>query len=45
VRGFVETANSATLDVESFGQGFLVMSVTPHKYWQSPSTAPASRPW
>ncbi len=34
VRAFVETANSATLDVESFGQGFLVMSVTPHKYWQ-----------
>jgi hypothetical protein len=29
----VETANSATLEVESFGQGFLVMSVTPHKYW------------
>jgi hypothetical protein len=29
-----ETANTATLDVESFGQGFLVMSVTPHKYWQ-----------
>lgn len=34
VHGLVETANSATLDVESFGQGFLVMSVTPHKYWQ-----------
>ena len=30
----VETANRATLDVESFGQGFLVMSVTPHKYWR-----------
>jgi hypothetical protein len=29
-----ETANSATLDVESFGQGLLVMSVTPHKYWR-----------
>jgi Bacterial membrane protein YfhO. len=28
-----ETANTATLDVESSGQGFLVMSVTPHKYW------------
>jgi hypothetical protein len=28
-----ETANSATLDVESFGQGFLIFSVTPHKYW------------
>jgi hypothetical protein len=28
-----ETANTATLDVECAGQGFLVMSVTPHKYW------------
>jgi hypothetical protein len=28
-----ETANTAALDVESAGQGFLVMSVTPHKYW------------
>jgi len=34
VRQAVETANRATLDVESFGQGFLVMSVTPHKYWR-----------
>jgi hypothetical protein len=34
VRGVRETANSATIDVESFGQGFLVMSVTPHKYWR-----------
>ena len=34
VRSVVETANQATLDVESFGQGFLVMSVTPHKYWR-----------
>jgi len=33
VRRVVETANTATLDVESAGQGFLVMSVTPHKYW------------
>jgi hypothetical protein len=33
VRRIDETANTATLDVESFGQGFLVMSVTPHKYW------------
>ena len=33
VRHIVETANTATLDVESFGQGFLIMSVTPHKYW------------
>jgi len=34
VRGVRETANSAVIDVESFGQGFLVMSVTPHKYWR-----------
>ena len=34
VHGYRETANSATLDVESFGQGFLVMSITPHKYWR-----------
>src|SRR5579859_4327464 len=33
VRSVVETANRATIDVDSFGQGFLVMSVTPHKYW------------
>lgn len=33
VSRIVETANTATLDVESSGQGFLVMSVTPHKYW------------
>jgi len=30
----VETANTAAMDVESSGQGFLVMSVTPHKYWR-----------
>ncbi len=29
-----ETANDAFLDVESFGRGFLVMSVTPHRYWR-----------
>ena len=34
VRGVKETANRAVIDVESFGQGFLVMSVTPHKYWR-----------
>jgi hypothetical protein len=28
-----ETSNSATLEVESFGQGFLVISVTPNKFW------------
>jgi hypothetical protein len=34
VRSARESANDATLDVESFGRGFLVMSVTPHKYWR-----------
>src|SRR5207237_600157 len=34
VRRVQETANSATLDVVSNGQGLLVMSVTPHKYWR-----------
>jgi len=34
IRSLRETANDAFLDVESFGNGFLVMSVTPHKYWQ-----------
>jgi hypothetical protein len=29
-----ETANTATLDVESRGEGLLVMSITPHKYWR-----------
>jgi uncharacterized membrane protein YfhO len=29
-----ESANDAMIDVESFGRGFLVMSVTPHKYWR-----------
>lgn len=33
VRSVNETANSATLDVVSNGQGLLVMSVTPNKYW------------
>jgi hypothetical protein len=33
VRSVAETPNTATLDVESPGQGFLVMSVTRHKYW------------
>jgi len=33
VHNVTETANTARLDVESFGQGFLVMSVTTHKYW------------
>lgn len=34
VHGVRETPNRAELDVESFGQGFLVMSVTTHKYWR-----------
>ena len=29
-----ETANTAVIDVESHGRGFLVISVTPHKYWR-----------
>jgi len=33
VRRVAETANTATIDVDSYGQSFLVMSVTPHKYW------------
>jgi hypothetical protein len=34
VTGYRETANTATIDVEAQGRGFLVMSVTPHKYWK-----------
>jgi hypothetical protein len=33
VRNVRETANTARLDVETGGRAFLVMSVTPHKYW------------
>jgi hypothetical protein len=33
VLAVTETANTARIDVQSFGQGFLVMSITPHKYW------------
>jgi hypothetical protein len=33
VHGYEETANTAAIDAESSGRGFLVMSVTPHKYW------------
>jgi hypothetical protein len=33
VRSVRETANTADLDVESYGHGFLVMSVTRHKFW------------
>jgi len=34
VHGVRETHNTATLDVASDGRGFLVMSVTPNKYWR-----------
>lgn len=34
ITSVTETANTAALEVESLGQGFLVMSITPHKYWQ-----------
>ncbi|HEY3055686.1 MAG TPA: hypothetical protein VGK31_07125 [Thermoanaerobaculia bacterium] len=34
IRSVRETANDTFLDVESFGRGFLVMSITPHKYWR-----------
>ncbi|HUP58830.1 MAG TPA: YfhO family protein [Thermoanaerobaculia bacterium] len=34
VHGVSETANTARIDVEAFGKAFLVMSVTPHKYWR-----------
>jgi hypothetical protein len=33
VHGYRETHNTAVIDVESEGRGFLVMSVTPNKYW------------
>ena len=34
VRGWRETANTAIIDVDASGKAFLVMSVTPHKYWR-----------
>lgn len=34
VRRVHETANSARIEVETRGRSFLVMSVTPHKYWR-----------
>jgi uncharacterized membrane protein YfhO len=34
VRGVRETANTATIDVHASGKAFLVMSVTPNKYWR-----------
>ncbi|HEV7237704.1 MAG TPA: hypothetical protein VGQ36_00565 [Thermoanaerobaculia bacterium] len=33
VRSVRETANTARIEVETAGTAFLVMSVTPHKYW------------
>ena len=30
-----ETANSADLRVRADGRAFLIMSVTPHRYWQA----------
>ncbi|HEX2059332.1 MAG TPA: hypothetical protein VHK90_01195, partial [Thermoanaerobaculia bacterium] len=44
VRGWRETANTAVIDVESFGRGFLVMSVTPHKYWRVTIDGRETRP-
>ncbi|MBV8518194.1 MAG: hypothetical protein JO197_12410 [Acidobacteria bacterium] len=34
VTHYVETANTASIDVTAAGRAFLVMSVTPHKYWR-----------
>src|SRR5262249_45760147 len=34
VRDVAESANGASMAVECSGQGFLVMSVTRHKYWE-----------
>jgi len=34
VRNVRESANSARIEVEAAGTAFLVMSVTPHKYWR-----------
>jgi len=34
VHRWKETANTAAIDVEAARRAFLVMSVTPHKYWQ-----------
>ena len=44
VHGYRETANTATIDVESFGRGLLVMSVTPHKYWRITIDGAEARP-
>jgi len=34
IRSARETANTARIEVETRGRAFLVMSVTPHKYWR-----------
>jgi hypothetical protein len=34
VHRYQETANTATIDVETSGRSFLVMSVTPNKHWK-----------
>jgi hypothetical protein len=34
IRAVHETPHSARIDVETAGRAFLVMSVTPHKYWR-----------
>lgn len=34
VRGVREWTNGAIIDVQAHGRAFLVMSVTPHKYWR-----------
>lgn len=33
-RTTTESSNGATIDVEARGRAFLVMSVTPHRYWR-----------
>jgi hypothetical protein len=35
VRRVTQTANSIALDVSAAGQSYLVLSVTPHKYWKA----------
>lgn len=35
VLSYVETTNTAAIEVEASGRSFLYMSVTPHKYWRA----------
>lgn len=44
VQRVVETSNSATIDVVADGRALLVMSVTPHRYWQIHVDGNAVRP-